>query len=238
MTDQQTGRALPHIVVFTGAGISAESGLQTFRDADGIWQKYAIEEVATPQAWKKDPAKVLDFYNQRRQQVRQARPNAAHYALAELADYYRVSIITQNIDDLHERAGSENVLHLHGEIMKSRSTKDPQLLYDLGDRDIELGDRCILGSQLRPHVVWFHEDVPAFEKAVDITRQADLFVVIGTSLAVYPAASLLEYVPPGVVKHIVAPQLESVPPDIIWHRSKATEKVPELVRLWISKGIH
>ena len=238
MTDQQKDRALPHSVVFTGAGISAESGLQTFRDADGIWQQYAIEEVATPKGWEKDPAKVLEFYNQRRQQVRQARPNAAHFALAELADYYRVTIITQNIDDLHERAGSKNVLHLHGEIMKSRSTKDPTLLYDLGDKDIVLGDRCELGSQLRPHVVWFHEDVPAFEEAVDITRQADLFVVIGTLLAVYPAASLLEYVPRGVQKHVVAPQLEGVPPDIIWHRSKAAEKVPELVRLWISKGIH
>ncbi len=229
---------MPHIVVFTGAGISAESGLRTFRDADGIWEQYAIEEVATPEAWTKNPRKVLEFYNQRRQQVRQARPNAAHYALAELADYYRVSIITQNIDDLHERAGSSNVLHLHGEIMKSRSTKDPRLLYALGDRDIDLGDKCELGSQLRPHVVWFHEDVPEFEKAITITRQADLFVVIGTSLTVYPAASLLEYVPRGVVKHVIAPQLDSVPPDIIWHHSKAAEKVPELVRLWISKGIH
>jgi len=238
MTDNVNSLRLPHIVVFTGAGISSESGLQTFRDAGGVWEQYAIEEVATPEAWERDSAKVLEFYNQRRQQVRQARPNAAHYALAELADYYRVSIITQNIDDLHERAGSENVLHLHGEIMKSRSTKDPRLLYELGERDIVPGDLCELGSQLRPHVVWFHEDVPEFGRAIAITRQADLFVVIGTSLAVYPAASLLEYVPRGVVKHVIAPQLDSVPADITWHRSKAAEKVPELVSLWISKGIH
>lgn len=225
------------IVVLTGAGISAESGLSTFRDAGGLWEQYSVEEVATPWAWRVDPGKVLQFYNERRRQVRQAEPNAAHYALANLAKRFRVSIITQNIDDLHERAGSTDVLHLHGEIMKARSTVDPNLIYDLGGKDIELGDKCAKGSQLRPHVVWFYEDVPEFEKATKITEEADLLLVVGTSLAVYPAASLLEYVKPGAPVIVIAPELEAVPEGINWFKDKATVKLPELVRKWLDEGL-
>lgn len=223
-----------HIVVLTGAGISAESGLSTFRDAGGLWEQYPIEEVATPGAWRVDPGKVLQFYNERRRQVRQAKPNAAHYALAELAKRYRVSIITQNIDDLHERAGSANVLHLHGEIMKARSTVDPNLIYDLSGKDIELGDKCAKGSQLRPHVVWFYEDVPEFEKAMKITAEADLLLVVGTSLAVYPAASLLDEVKPNTPVIVIAPELESLPEGVIWYKEKASVKLTELIHKWLN----
>ncbi|MGR9052120.1 MAG: SIR2 family NAD-dependent protein deacylase [Gammaproteobacteria bacterium] len=226
-----------HIVALTGAGISAESGLSTFRDADGLWERYPIEEVATPDAWRTDPQKVLAFYNLRRRQVRQARPNAAHYALAELARHFRVGIVTQNIDDLHERAGSRNVLHLHGEIMKARSTVDPSFIVDLGEKDIALGDRCPEGGQLRPHVVWFYEDVPEFPKAARLVESADLLLVVGTSLAVYPAASLTAYTQPKVPIVIIAPELEAVPAGIVWFREKAAVKLPELVRKWIEEGI-
>lgn len=225
------------IVVFTGAGISAESGLGTFRDRGGLWETFSIEEVATPEGWKADQKKVLDFYNDRRRQVRQARPNPAHFALAELAGHYPVSLITQNIDDLHERAGSNEILHLHGEIMKSRSTKDPGLIYDLGNKDIALGDLCELGSQLRPHVVWFHEEVPEFPKAAEIAAKADVLLVVGTSLAVYPAASIIEYVVPGTPVFVVSPELESVPDNITWYQEKAAAKVPELVKRWKENGV-
>lgn len=178
------------IVVFTGAGISAESGLATFRDPDGLWAKYSIEEVATPEAWERQPELVLDFYNQRRRQLLEVKPNAAHYALVELESLFEeVHIITQNIDDLHERAGSTNVLHLHGELRKVRSSRYPELIYAWDD-DVHLGDLCERGYQLRPHVVWFGEEVPLFPVAADIVGQADVLIVVGTSLAVYPAASL------------------------------------------------
>jgi NAD-dependent deacetylase len=226
-----------HIVVLTGAGISAESGLSTFRDSGGLWEQYSVEEVATPWAWRVDPGKVLKFYNERRHQVRHAEPNAAHYALANLAKRFRVSIITQNIDDLHERAGSTDVLHLHGEIMKARSTVDPKLIYDLEGRDIELGDECAKGSQLRPHVVWFYEDVPEFEKAAKITEKADLVLVVGTSLAVYPTASLVEYVRPDTPVIVIAPELEAVPKGVTWFKDKAEVKLPELVRQWLDEGL-
>ena len=225
------------IVVFTGAGISAESGLGTFRNSGGLWEKFSIDEVATPQSWKADPQKVLDFYNDRRRQVRHAQPNPAHLALAELAKHYLVSIITQNIDDLHERVGSTNVLHLHGEIMKARSTQDPRLIYDLGNRDIAIGDLCELGSQLRPHLVWFHEDVPEFPKAAELAGKADVLLVVGTSLAVYPAASLIEYVLPETPILVISPELESEPGNMTWFKEKAATKVPELVKSWIEKGI-
>ncbi|HSK13818.1 MAG TPA: NAD-dependent deacylase [Phnomibacter sp.] len=183
-----------HIVVLSGAGISAESGLQTFRDSGGLWENVKVEDVATPRAWRKDPEKVLEFYNYRRQQVLKAEPNAAHKALAELEQDHFVTIITQNIDDLHERAGSSRVLHLHGEILSMRSEHDETLRYRcLGD--IKLGDTAEDGAQLRPDIVWFEEAVPAIEQAANITRTADIFVVIGTSLQVYPAASLVEFAP-------------------------------------------
>ena len=179
------------VVVISGAGISAESGLKTFRGADGLWRGYRPEEVACPEAWRRNPGLVLDFYNERRKAVREAQPNGAHLALTELERAYDVRIVTQNVDDLHERAGSSGVLHLHGEIRKARSTLDPTLVTHLGDGDIHLGDRCAQGSQLRPHIVWFGESVPAMEEAVELVGEADVVIVVGTSLVVYPAAGLV-----------------------------------------------
>jgi len=194
-------------VVLSGAGISAESGLQTFRGADGLWEGYRLEEVATPQAWARDPVTVQRFYNWRRAQVRAAQPNAAHRALVDLEARYEVQVITQNVDDLHERAGSSRVLHLHGEIRKAQSTRDPGLVIDLGERDIDMADRCPLGSPLRPHVVWFGESVPAMAEAEELVEQADLFMVVGTSLAVYPAASLMHCVPRQAAKYLIDPAI-------------------------------
>jgi NAD-dependent deacetylase len=190
------------LVVLTGAGISAESGLKTFRDSDGLWEGYDVTEVATPRAWKRDPKLVLEFYNMRRKNVADAQPNAAHYGLAELEKDFDVTIITQNIDDLHERAGSTNILHLHGEIFKMRSEADEERIYDCRG-DIKLGDCDDKGVQLRPHIVWFEEPVPMIEKAVEITRSAEIFVVVGTSLVVYPAAGLVNYAPWQIPKFIV-----------------------------------
>lgn len=190
------------LVVLTGAGISAESGLRTFRDSDGLWEGYNIEDVATPRAWRKNPQLVLDFYNMRRRDVLAAQPNAAHKILAELEAYYDVHIITQNIDDLHERAGSTKVLHLHGEIVKMRSEKNEHVYYPITE-DIKLGDKAADGSQYRPHVVWFEEPVPMIEQAIPIMYDADVFVLVGTSLAVYPAAGLVDYVRNEVKKYVV-----------------------------------
>ncbi len=190
------------LVVLSGAGISAESGLRTFRDSDGLWEGYEVTEVATPRAWRKNPALVLDFYNMRRRDVKKAEPNAAHLGLAELEKDFNVHIITQNIDDLHERAGSTKVLHLHGEIFKMRSETDESLVYEIRE-DILPGQLAADGGQLRPHIVWFEEPVPMIERAVHVVRSADIFVVIGTSLVVYPAAGLMDYVLPGVPKFIV-----------------------------------
>ena len=190
------------LVVLTGAGISAESGLKTFRDSDGLWEGYEVTEVATPRAWRRNPGLVLEFYNMRRRDVRSAEPNAAHIGLAELEKDFDVHIITQNIDDLHERAGSTRVLHLHGEIFKMRSERDESLVYDIRD-DIRLGQLADDGTQLRPHIVWFEEPVPMIEKAVGVVRSADIFVVVGTSLVVYPAAGLVDFALPGIPKYIV-----------------------------------
>jgi NAD-dependent deacetylase len=190
------------LVVLTGAGISAESGLKTFRDSDGLWEGYAIEEVATATAWRRNPALVLEFYNMRRRSVAAAQPNAAHYALAELQADFDVRIITQNIDDLHERAGSNNVLHLHGEIFKMHSEKSEHFQYPI-QGDIKLGDRAEDGAQLRPSIVWFEEPVPAIEEAIQITKTAEIFMVVGTSLVVYPAAGLVNYAPWPIPKFIV-----------------------------------
>ena len=190
------------MVVLTGAGISAESGLRTFRDSDGLWEGYDIHEVATPRAWKKNPQLVLDFYNMRRKDVAKANPNAAHKALAEIEKDFDVHIITQNIDDLHERAGSTQVLHLHGEIFKMRSERNENLVYEIRN-DINLGDVADDKAQLRPHIVWFEEPVPMIEAAAIIASEADIFVVIGTSLVVYPAAGLIHYVAPFAPKFII-----------------------------------
>lgn len=189
---------MPHrkkLVVFTGAGMSAESGIKTFRDAGGLWEQYRIEDVATFEAWSNNQAMVLDFYNQRRKQVIEASPNAAHLMVAELQKKFDVQVITQNVDDLHERAGSKKVLHLHGEIMKARSTVDETLIYDLKSWNLHAGDLCEKGSQLRPHIVWFGELVPEMDKANALAQHADFFVVIGTSLNVYPAAGVINFVP-------------------------------------------
>ncbi len=198
------------IVVLTGAGISAESGLKTFRDSGGLWEGYDVTEVATPQAWSANRKLVLEFYNQRRKQALTAEPNPGHIALAELEEYFEVQVITQNIDALHERAGSSNVLHLHGEISKVRSTMDPSLIYDVVGWELKEGDTCEKGSQLRPHIVWFGEAVPMIEPAIAIAAQADIFIVAGTSLVVYPAAGLLDFVSSEVAKFIIDPKIPAV----------------------------
>ncbi len=180
------------IVVLTGAGISAESGIPTYRDADGLWNQHDHKLVASPAGWRRDRVEVLTFWNMQRRRIAAASPNAAHLALADLEQRYNVIIITQNVDDLHERAGSSNVIHLHGEIMKSQSSNNPRLVYDTGSADIEIGDKCERGSQLRPHVVWFGETVLRFNEARSAARQADIMIVVGTSLEVQPAASLVD----------------------------------------------
>ncbi len=220
------------LVVLTGAGISAESGLKTFRDSDGLWEGYNIEDVATPRAWKKDPGLVLQFYNLRRRNVLDAKPNAAHMGLAALEKNFDVHIITQNIDDLHERAGSTRVLHLHGQILKMRSEKNERLVYDIAG-DINLGDRAEDGAQLRPHIVWFEEPVPMIEAAIAIAGQAEYFVVVGTSLVVYPAAGLLHYAPHGIPKYIIDKKIPytAAMPDITVIEKPATEGVGLLVKL-------
>ena len=190
------------LVVLTGAGISAESGLKTFRDSDGLWEGYDVTEVATPRAWRKDPQLVLNFYNMRRRDVLKAEPNKGHVGLAELEKDFDVHIITQNIDDLHERAGSSRVLHLHGQIFQMRSERNEHLVYDIRE-DMLLGQLADDGAQLRPHIVWFEEPVPMIEQAVPLVRGADIFVVVGTSLVVYPAAGLVDLARPGIPKFIV-----------------------------------
>jgi NAD-dependent deacetylase len=192
-----------NIVVLTGAGISAESGIPTYRDKDGLWEKYDFMELASPGGWAKDYKLVLEFYNVRRKKVREAKPNAAHLTLVELEEKYNTVIITQNVDDLHERAGSKNILHLHGEIMKARSTVDEDLIYDLGDKDIYPGDTCESGSQLRPDVVWFGEPVPMFDEAIRLVQKADILIIIGSSLQVYPAAALIGYASDVCTKYII-----------------------------------
>lgn len=196
---------MKNVVVLTGAGISAESGISTFRDAGGLWEGYDFMEVASPEGWKKNPALVLDFYNKRRAQLLQVNPNAAHSALVNLEKKYHVHIITQNIDDLHERAGSSHVLHLHGELLKVRSSFDENLILDW-KTDLVVGDFCEYNHQLRPHIVWFGEEVPALDNAIEISQNADIFIVIGTSLQVYPAASLLHFTKPDIPIYYVDPK--------------------------------
>ena len=182
------------VVVLTGAGISAESGLKTFRDSNGLWENHKIEDVATPQAWKANPEIVLEFYNQRRLQVSKAQPNEAHVSLVVLEKYFNVTIVTQNVDDLHERAGSSNVIHLHGELKKARSSKNASLVYQINKKRIEIGDLCEEGNQLRPHIVWFGEEVPMIQKVIPYFQFAEIVIVVGTSLSVYPASGLVDYV--------------------------------------------
>ncbi len=193
------------IVVLTGAGISAESGIKTFREMGGLWEEYDVMEVASPQAWDSNPELVMRFYNERRRKLFEASPNEGHKGLVELENYFTVQIITQNVDDLHERAGSTNVLHLHGELKKARSTIDPDLIYELKDWELKLGDTCEKGSQLRPHIVWFGEAVLAISEAASISQTADIFIVVGTSLNVYPAAGLIDYAPSGIPIFLIDP---------------------------------
>ena len=185
--------------------MSAESGLKTFRDANGLWEEYRIEDVATPEAWQRNKALVLKFYNERLKQVNDAKPNAGHLILADLQKYFDVQIITQNIDDLHERAGSKKVLHLHGLITKMRSSLDEKLVYPIKNKEIKLGDLCEKGSQLRPHIVWFGEMVPEMDTAIELISQADILIIVGTSLVVYPAAGLVNYAPKSIIKYLIDP---------------------------------
>ncbi|HPD65572.1 MAG TPA: NAD-dependent deacylase [Bacteroidia bacterium] len=225
------------LAVLTGAGISAESGLQTFRDKGGLWEKYDFQKLASIEGWRENPELVLEFYNIRRDLVRKAQPNAAHLALTQLERMYDVDIITQNVDDLHERAGSKHILHLHGEIMKARSSIDDQLIYELGEKNIKLGDKCEKGSQLRPHVVWFGESVPMMDRAIEIVSKAEIFIIIGTSLQVYPAASLLYYAPENSRIYLVDKNIPVVrqAANMTFIAKTAVEGVPELVNKLLEK---
>ncbi len=226
------------IVVLTGAGISAESGISTFRDSGGLWEKYDISEVATPGAWERNMDLVIDFYNSRRKQLHEVKPNAGHYALVKLEEKYDVDIITQNVDDLHERAGSSKVLHLHGELKKVRSSVDENLVYELKGWEMKKGDTCERGSQLRPHIVWFGEPVPMIPRAAEITSTADIYIIIGTSLNVYPAAGLVNYVKPGVPIYIIDPGevYATHIPNVKFIKEKAGHGTPKLVEELLSKA--
>ncbi|HZL11035.1 MAG TPA: NAD-dependent deacylase [Prolixibacteraceae bacterium] len=197
------------LVILSGAGMSQESGLRTFRDMDGLWEEYDISEVATPEAWARNPKLVMNFYNDRRKQLYECEPNAGHRGLVDLEKDFDVSIITQNVDDLHERAGSSKVVHLHGELKKARSSVDESLIYDIDGWELKFGDRCAKGSQLRPHIVWFGEAVPAMDEAVPIVESADILVVIGTSMNVYPAAGLVNYTSKGTPIFVIDPERPS-----------------------------
>lgn len=225
---------MKHIVVLTGAGMSAESGISTFRDSGGLWEQHSVEDVATPEGFRRNPQLVLDFYNARRKAAFDAKPNRGHIGLAEMESDFSVSIITQNVDNLHERAGSTNVLHLHGELDKVRSTADPSLVYTLttDNWEVKLGDKCEKGSQLRPHIVWFGEAVPMIERAIDIVRQADVLVVIGTSLNVYPAAGLLNYIRRGTPIFLIDPnEVKAYRDDIHFIKEGASDGVEKLREL-------
>jgi NAD-dependent deacetylase len=202
---------MKRLVVLTGAGMSAESGIKTFRESGGLWEEYDVTEVASPMAWWKNQELVLRFYNERRRQLGEAKPNPGHVGLAGLEKYFDVHIITQNVDNLHERAGSTKVMHLHGELTRARSTEDPSLIYDIGYKDIKQGDKCEKGSQLRPHIVWFGEAVPMLDEAMRITAKADIFVVVGTSLNVYPAASLIGFAPESASLWLIDPNDVYIP---------------------------
>ena len=217
------------VVVLTGAGISAESGLKTFRDAGGLWEGHNVYDVATPESWQRSPEHVQQFYNERRKSVLSALPNEGHLALVRLESGYDVTVITQNIDDLHERAGSSDVLHLHGIITKSQSNKNPELTYDITGWELKMGEFCELGTQLRPHVVWFGESVPMIERAANLCQVADIFIIIGTSLQVHPAAGLIDFVPVTALKFIIDLNETSVPGDVESIKESASTGVPKLV---------
>jgi NAD-dependent deacetylase len=224
------------IVILSGAGVSAESGLSTYRDSNGLWKQHAWQELASPEGWRKNPQAVLEFYNERRAQAWQAQPNAAHQAIARLEQAYDVVVVTQNVDALHERGGSTNVIHLHGELAYARGTSPARRRRLLEDRPIALGDLCEDGTQLRPDIVWFGEDVPLIAVAADEVRRADRILVVGTSLSVYPAASLVHHAPRHAVKALVAFEVEDLPHGYRFLRGKATEMVPPLVDQWLQEA--
>lgn len=224
------------IVVFTGAGVSAESGLKTFRDMGGLWHEYRLEDVASPDGWRRDPATVLRFYNERRLGVLAASPNAAHEAIARLEEQYEVVVITQNIDDLHERAGSTRVLHVHGEILKARSSADESRIYPMRSPLIEMGELCELGSQLRPDVVWFGENVRHLSESAQHFAEADKVLAIGTSLTVWPAAGLIDYAPAEAERVFVAPDQQDAPDDYRFLHGTAVAMVPPLVERWLGRA--
>lgn len=225
------------LVVLSGAGISAESGLKTFRDSDGLWEGYRVEDVATLAAWQADMPLVLDFYNMRRKNVLEAEPNEAHYLLKQLEDKYDVQIITQNVDNLHERAGSKNILHLHGIITQAKSTYDDNLIYEIKGWEMKMGDRCEYGSQLRPNIVWFGEAVPNIEPAIKLVEDADLMLVIGTSLQVYPAAGLVQYFSNNKPLYVIDPKKVPVSrnQNIHFIEAKATNGMEQLVQILLKK---
>ena len=202
---------MKNLVVLSGAGVSAESGIATFRDSHGLWEGHDVMEVASPEGWRKNPALVLDFYNQRRKNAKSVEPNAAHQIIAELEEYFNVTVVTQNVDELHEQAGSTKVIHLHGKLFESRSTINPNLIYQMDSWELNLGDKCELGSQLRPNIVWFGEMVPMMDVAAEVASKADIFIIVGTSLMVYPAAGLIDYVPQETTKFLIDPKIPSIP---------------------------
>lgn len=218
------------LVVLTGAGISAESGLKTFRDSGGLWEGHRVEDVASPLGWQKDPEQVLEFYNQRRRQLNEVKPNVAHTLLAELQNDFDVQVITQNVDDLHERAGSKNVLHLHGELKKCRCTVEENMVYEMESSELMLGDLCENGHQLRPHIVWFGEEVPKLYDAAKLFVQADIQLVVGTSLQVYPAAGLVNYAPQGIPSYLIDPNHDVMLSGFRQIVAKASEGMMELVK--------
>ena len=226
----------PRIIVLSGSGISAESGLPTFRDANGLWRNHDWRELASPEGWRRHPDLVLEFYNERRAAAAQAQPNAAHRALAALEAAYDVHIVTQNVDDLHERGGSTRVLHLHGELAWARGTSRRRLRTRLGASPIRIGDLCADGTQLRPDIVWFGEAVDTLETAAGLVSQADKVLVVGTSLTVYPAASLVDFAPPHAEKVVCALALEHEPFDYRWLRGPATREIPALVEGWLREA--
>lgn len=224
------------LVVISGSGISAESGIQTFRGMGGLWEQYDVTELASPEAWRKNPELVLRFYNERRKKVIEAKPNAGHLGLADLEKHFDVKIITQNVDDLHERAGSTSILHLHGEIRKSRSTKNPSQIFKIEGWELKSGDKCPEGSQLRPHIVWFGEPVVEIENAARLVSKAEILLIIGTSLQVYPAAGLRNYAPDGIPKFIIDPEEMYLPADYV-HIKEGAVKGIEILKQKLAKLI-
>ncbi|WP_136797155.1 SIR2 family NAD-dependent protein deacylase [Desulfosediminicola ganghwensis] len=224
-----------HIVVFTGAGMSAPSGLATFRDPDGIWSRYRVEEVATPEAWATNQEKVLEFYNVRRTQLAKVEPNEGHRAIAELEQQYKVTVVTQNVDNLHERGGSTSVLHIHGELTKASSTIDPDLVYDIGPGLLNPGDLCEKGSQLRPHVVWFGEEIFHTEQACAAIADCDIVIVAGTSLQVYPAAAMILHAPPAARRYLVDPGSPNAPEDFQHLCGSVDILLPKLAKEFLAK---